>query len=125
MNLNPHLTHKVWYHPVEDGVFKSKTSVAGTQNPEVLCSFGDNMCEQLYGDGAKQFIIGCHFEEHPWVTVSGVLLDSGHLMCGGTRGIGTGEAHVLLTSTKGFLEGFSNLCGFKFRCQLLHNTVAL
>lgn len=123
--MNPHLTHEVWYHPMENGVLKSKTSLPSTENPEVLSSLGDDMREQLNGDDPKRFIVGCHFEEHPWVRVSGVLLDSGHLMCGGTLGITTGEVHVLLASTEGFLEGFSDLCGFKFSRKLLDNTVAL
>lgn len=125
LNLNPHLTHEVWYHPVKDGVLKAKTSLSSTENPEVLRRLGDNMREQLDGDGTKWFLVGCYFEEHPWVGLSGVLLDPGHLMYGGARGVATGEVHVLLTSTEDFLEGFSDVCAFKFSCQLLHNTVAL
>lgn len=42
-NLRPHLTHEIWYDSVKDGVFKPKTSLSGTENPEVLSGLGDNM----------------------------------------------------------------------------------
>uniref|UniRef100_A0A3Q2D477 Uncharacterized protein n=1 Tax=Cyprinodon variegatus TaxID=28743 RepID=A0A3Q2D477_CYPVA len=62
--LFSHLTHEVWYDPMEDGVLQSETFLSSAQNPKVLCSLGNN--------------IG-HFEEHQRVSVFGVLLDSGHV----------------------------------------------
>lgn len=64
---------------MEDGVPKPKASVAGTECPEVFCGLRDNMGEKLYGDLAQCLAVGCHAEEHLWVTVSGVLLNSGQL----------------------------------------------
>lgn len=78
-NKFPHLTHEIWYDPVEDGVLQPKAVLASAESPEVLCSLGNNVGEKLYGDGAQWLVISRHFEEHLWVSLSGVFLDSGHL----------------------------------------------
>lgn len=122
---SPHLTHEGWYHPVEDWVPKSETFLSGTESPEVFCCLGDNMGEKLDSDSAKCLPIGCHFEENPGVSVSGVLLNSGHLWCEGTWGIATGLVHAALTSAESLLEGLGYLSGFELGCQLLHYTVAI
>lgn len=120
----PHLTHEGWYHPVEDGVPESKPFFSGAENSEVFCRLGDNMGEKLYGDRAQRFPVGRHFEEYSGVSVSGVLLNSGHLRRG-TWGVAAGLAHAALTSAESFLEGFGYLSGFELGCELLHHTVAI
>uniref|UniRef100_A0A3P9K3C0 Uncharacterized protein n=1 Tax=Oryzias latipes TaxID=8090 RepID=A0A3P9K3C0_ORYLA len=77
--LPPYLTHEIWYDPVKDGVLKAKAFLAGAEGSEVLSSLGNNVGEKLYGDGAERLVISSYFEEHLWVGLSRVLLDSGHL----------------------------------------------
>lgn len=120
----PHLTHEGWYHPVEDGVPESETFLSGAESSEVFRCLGDNMGEKLYGDGAQRFPVGRHFEEYPGVSVSGVLLDSGHLRRG-ARGVAAGLAHSALTSAESLLEGFGYLGGFELGCELLHHAIAI
>lgn len=76
---SPYLTHEVWYDPVKDGVLKAEAFLAGAEGSEVLSSLGNNVGEKLYGDGAQRLAVNSYFEEHLWVGLPRVLLDSGHL----------------------------------------------
>lgn len=120
--LFSHLTHEVWYDPMEDGVLQSETFLSSAQSPEVLCSLGNNMWEQLNGDVAQWFIISGHFEEHQRVSVFGVLLDSGHVWHWGRRSVVTGLLEAILTFTEGLLKRLCYLGCFELGCQLLHHT---
>uniref|UniRef100_A0A8D3A3M3 Uncharacterized protein n=1 Tax=Scophthalmus maximus TaxID=52904 RepID=A0A8D3A3M3_SCOMX len=71
-----HLTHEVRYDSVEDGVSQSEAFLSGAEGPEVFCRLGHNVGEELDGDGAQCLAVGGHVEEHPWITVSGMLLNS-------------------------------------------------
>uniref|UniRef100_A0A3Q3H1X8 Uncharacterized protein n=1 Tax=Labrus bergylta TaxID=56723 RepID=A0A3Q3H1X8_9LABR len=68
-----------WYDSMEDGSPKAKPFLASAESPEVFSRLGDNMGKELYVDCAKWLAISFHFEENLWVSVSGVLLNSGHL----------------------------------------------
>lgn len=108
---------------MKDGVPQPEAFPTGAEKPEVLRRLGDNMREKLDGDGAQRFATGRYFQEHLWISVSGVLLNSRHMWCRGTRAIGL--AHSVLTLAEGLLEGFCDVCGFELGCQLLHCSVTI
>lgn len=74
-----YLTHEIRYDSMEDGVLQPEAFLSGAQSSEVLCCLGNDVREQLDGNGSQRFTVGCHSEEHQWIGVSGVLLDSGHV----------------------------------------------
>lgn len=119
-----YLTHEVWYDPVEDGVPQPEASLSSAESPEVLCSLGNNIGEQLDGDGAQALAVSSNCEEHLRVRLFGVLLDSGHLRRDACTVL-SGLAHVALTFAEDFLEGFGDLWSFEPSCQLLHDPVTI
>lgn len=110
---------------MEDGVPQPEAFLTSAESSEVLCSFGYNMGEQLYSDCAQRLAISCQLEEHLWVSVSGVLLNSGHLWRAQRRSITINLAHPVLTLAEGLFEGFGYFRGFELGRQLLNHTFTI
>lgn len=83
------------------------------------------MGEEFDGHDAQLFSVSCHFKKHPWISVSGVLLDSGHLWREDAGAVVAGLSYSALAFAEDLLEGLGYLGGFELGRQLLHRALAL
>uniref|UniRef100_A0A8C5DV71 Uncharacterized protein n=1 Tax=Gouania willdenowi TaxID=441366 RepID=A0A8C5DV71_GOUWI len=76
-----HLTHEIRYDSVEDGALQSEAFLPRAERSKVLRRLRGDVGEELDDNGSQWLFVCAHFEEHLWVGVSRVLLDSGDLRC--------------------------------------------